>query len=179
MPSLRKCYVPIISSHQSLSVYFGSSNYIKLCLTRQDKYVLMTFWMIWPQPGHGMWDLYSFLAQKKHVSRCAVRPWMRLPSRGRMWHIMHGRSRASRPSWLSCKPCNERHGALPLLDVGTGAGRLREVRWEGRRTGSETVLGQSGTSMPSSFWSSGAGKSRASSRQSLYQSLRSAQQRMQ
>lgn len=64
-----------------------------------------------------------------------------------------------RLSWLSPSeswPClrkPEGRGPLPLLIPAVGIGRSA-VEWEGRLTGSEIVLLQSGTSMPVSLSSS-------------------------
>lgn len=163
--------------------------------------------MILPHPGHGAWNLCSRLAHVKQVSRWAVRPWMMLPLRGRTRQSRHGSSRASgrtsstsmpRLSWLS--PADEGsswstladdQGGFPLPDSTVGRGRSA-VAWDGRTTGSDTVRLQSGTSTPASLSSSSswvtsephAGMSGTESEcesrgTSLYQFLRSAQQRTQ
>lgn len=166
----------------------------------------MTFWMIFPHPGQGAWNLCSRLAQVKQVIRWAVRPWMMLPLRGRTRHSLQGSSRASgrtsstsmpRLSWLSPadgssfgKPADDQ-GGFPLPASTVGRGRSA-VAWDGRTTGSDTVLLQSGTSTPASLSSSSswavrelhAGMSGTESEwesrgTSLYQFLHSAQQRTQ
>lgn len=170
--------------YRALCMYFMRVYFIYHFCGCQATNILMTFWMIWPQPGQGAWHLCSLRAQGKQVSMCAVRPWMMLPSRGRTRHSLQGSSMTSRPSWLSWELWSTRRGALPLADTGE-AGKLRDTQCEGRMTGSETVRGQSGTSMPSSSSSSlWSGRSETETEcarcvQSLYQSLRSAQQCMQ
>lgn len=179
------CYL-VIWIWSPLYVLYTCVFYIQTLSARHATNILMTFWMIWPHPGHGAWHLCSFRAQGKQVSMCAVRPWMMLPSRGRTRHNLQGSSMTSRASWLSWELWTIRRGALPLADAGE-AGNSRDTQCEGRMTGSETVLGQSGTSMPSSsssFSSLESGRSGTETEcarrvQSLYQSLRRAQQRMQ
>lgn len=164
----------------------------------------MTLWMIWPQPGHGERNLCNFLAQEKQVIRCAVRPWMMFPLRGRTWHRLQGSRMASDVSFIPCpKSSRSRLSPWELSSpsethegVSRAAFRVRALlggsglseRWEGRMTGSDTVLRQSGISIPSSCSAScpttlagmsGTEMECTSRGQSLYQSLRRAQQRMQ
>lgn len=159
--------------------------------------------MIFPHPGQGAWNLCSLLAQGKQVSRWAVRPCMIFPFLGRTRQSLQGSSRASgltsstsmpRLSWLSPSDRGSSlwkladHGALPST-VGNGRSA---VEWEGKITGSDTVLVQSGTSMPaslssSSSWAvrelhagiSGTEREWASLGTSLYQFFCRAQQRTQ
>lgn len=166
--------------------------------------VLMTFCITWPQPGQGAWNLCSLRAQGKQVIRWAVRPWMILPFRGRTRHSLQGSSKASgwhsvsmssvswlSPSELSCKWGWSWEGPFPFDDEADDGGMFLETWCEGRTTGSDTVLRQSGMSIPSSSSSSSlsgrelqAGMSGTEMEctrrgQSLYQSFRRAQQRMQ
>lgn len=166
----------------------------------------MTFWMILPHPGQGAWNLCSLFAHGKQVSKWAVRPCMIFPLRGRTRQSLQGSNRASdftsstsmpRLSWLSpSDSCSslwklEGQGPLPLPESIVGKGRSA-VEWEGRMIGSDTVLLQSGTSIPvslssSSSWverelhagMSGTEREWASRGTSLYQFLRKAQQRTQ
>lgn len=162
--------------------------------------------MIFPHPGQGAWNLCSLLAQGKQVRRWAVRPCMIFPFLGRTRQSLQGSSRTSgltsstsmpRLSWLSPSESGsslwklEDHGALAFPVIIVGSGRSA-VEWEGKITGSDTVLVQSGTSMPaslssSSSWAvrelhagiSGTEREWASRGTSLYQFFRSAQQRTQ
>lgn len=162
--------------------------------------------MIFPHPGQGAWNLCSFLAHGKQVIRWAVRPWIIFPLRGRTRHSLQGSKSASgltssismvRFPWLSPpESCSslwklEGHGPLPFPVAIVGNGRSA-VKWEGKITGSETVLLQSGMSMPVSLSSSsslvvrelhagmsGTEREWTSRGTSLYQFLRRAQQRTQ
>lgn len=197
------CLVPILNN----LVHYICVYYICVFQSSQAMNVFITFCMICPQPGHGAWNLCSFLAQVKQVSRWAVRPCIILPLRGRIRHSLQGSNRASgltstsipRLSWLSppesCSSLGRPRGLGPLPFPGTPGGSRRSgVECEGRMTGSDTVLRQSGTSMPVSLSSSSsssrgarelhAGMSGTESEwtnrgTSLYQFLRRAQQRTQ
>lgn len=168
--------------------------------------ILITFWIIFPHPGQGAWNLCSLLAHGKQVSRWAVRPCIIFPLRGRTRQSLQGSSSASgltsstsmpRFSWLSpSESCSslwktEGLGPLPFPVTIVGNGRSA-VECEGRMTGSETVLLQSGTSMPvslssSSSWvmselhagMSGTEREWASRGTSLYQFFLRAQHRTQ
>lgn len=135
-----------------------------------------------------------------------MRPWIMFPLRGRTRQSLQGSNKASgltsstsipRFSWPSpSESCSslwkaEGQGPLPLPADMVGSGRSA-VEWEGRMTGSDTVLLQSGTSMPVSLSSSSSWVARelhagmsgtesewASRGTSLYQFLRRAQQRTQ
>lgn len=162
--------------------------------------------MIIPHPGQGALNLCNFLAHGKQVKRWAVGPWIIFPLRGRTRHSLQGSnsslsfsSSISMPglSWLPppesfpslWKPGGQGPFTLPVAIVGSGRSA---VEWEGRMTGSETVLLQSGMSMPVSLSSSsslvgrelhagmsGTEREWASRGTSLYQFLRRAQQRTQ
>lgn len=179
---------------------------VLVCVGFYRMNILITFWIIFPHPGQGAWNLCSLLAHGKQVSRWAVRPCIIFPLRGRTRQSLQGSNSASgltsstsipRFSWLSpsesCSSLRKLDGhcawLFPVIMVGRGRSA---VEWEGRMIGSDTVLLQSGTSMPvslssSSSWvasklhagMSGTEREWASRGTSLYQFLRRAQQRTQ
>lgn len=193
-----------------LYVWYATVSSMRACKLSRLSHainVLMTFCIIWPHPGHGALNLCNLRAQGKQVIMWPVRPWMMLPLRGRTRHSLQGSSMASgwhsvsmyRASWLSPSELSCEwlicEGPFPLDEEVDDGGRFLETWCDGRTTGSDTVLWQSGMSIPSSSSSSSSSSSlwgceaqavmsgtemECTRRgQSLYQSFRRAQQRMQ
>lgn len=167
---------------------------------------LITNWISFLQEGHEAPAFFSLLAHWKHVVKWLVLPWIMFPSRGLFSHKLHGFKIFLKSSILSVSVfCSERISACSLT--------LEMVSWLselwaksknstelqglnlvfssfkytslGLTTGAETVLRQSGTSIPSfSFFSCMAvildvEREWVNLEQSEYQSFLKAQQRKQ
>lgn len=129
--------------------------------------VLITIWICFLHTGQGNRPFFNTFAQVKQATRWAVLPWTMFPFRGLFWHIRQGfsnslllsRDRISSSSFclhllywskdcLTSHPCARCMESTGLLGPWSGLTSVLHRSLD-RTIGAETVLRQSGTSIPS------------------------------
>lgn len=167
---------------------------------------LITNWISFLQTGHEAPVFLSLLAQWKQVVRWLVLPWIMFPSCGLFSHKLHGFKILWQSSIFSTSVlCSEFSDCSPILEMvswlselwakSKNSTELQELKSLGfpsfidtslgLTTGAETVLRQSGTSIPSLSFFSGTAvisdveRECVNLEQSEYQSFLKAQQRKQ
>lgn len=168
---------------------------------------LITSWISFLQIGHEAPAFFNLLAQWKQVTRWLVLPWIMFPSRGLFSHRLHGFKRFRQSSMFSITVlCFKRLGdCSPMLEMVSWLSELwakskNSTELQGSKsfgfssflytslgltTGADTVLRQSGTSIPSLSFSSGIAvmsdveREWVNLEQSEYQSFLKAQHRKQ